>query len=235
MRMNKGLTIVETLVASVMAGIIILGLGVVLVETQRRWEESYERVNGDMVMDSYAAKLAFESMVRQSSLSIMAPKMSSDGSSIVLYTYKDIKSNSIDAYAKFYLENGELVAEYGPLEELTDKWSSWLQIAYDFRSAFWNASLSVTGTQLNGDNNMTILTEDAVSQLEEAAFANLLSGAVSEELAASSYRQSGSEVLARNVKSVGFSVRGATVRMILTMEKDGKTKQLYCSAVRRSG
>ncbi|MFA5424436.1 MAG: hypothetical protein WC374_11335 [Phycisphaerae bacterium] len=232
--MNKGLTIVEMLVASVMAGIIILGLGVVLVETQRRWEESYEQVNGDMVTDSYAAKRAFESMVRESSLSMMSPKISSDGSSIVLYTYKDINSNRIDAYAKFYLENGELVAEYGPLEELTDKWSSWLQIAYDFRSAFWNASLSVTGTELNGDSNMTILTTDAVSQLEEAAFANLLSGAVSSELAVSNYN-SGRQVLARNVKTVDFSVHGATVRMILTMEKDDKTKQLYCSAVRRSG
>jgi len=235
MGIKKGLTIVEMVIALAASGVIILGLAYVVADTQSRWEKMYERVNGEVVMDFYAAKRSFESAVRESSLSMKPPIVSNDGSSIMLFSYKDISSNRIDSYARFYVDNGSLIVDYGPLVE-DQELSSWLIVSQDYREAFLQASLSLTGSDsYMSESDTAILSEDAVNQLEEAAFAKLLTGEADGGFSETEYTRVGREVLARDVEAVSFSVEGATVRMILTMERGGKARQLYCSAVRRSG
>jgi len=258
MTSKKGLTIIELLITVVMAGIVILGIGAVLVHTQRNWENIYEQVNGETTSDAYVAKRAFESVIRSSSVSLRPPALSENGNFIEFYLYENLWSNNIDSYARFYVENGELMLMCGRLDdpeykEVAGAEAGSIKVSNDTKDAFFNASTSLVGSmpEETDGNGQTISSEAAVEQLAEGAFAELYSYPENKEYSGTATTAYGSknlstgklfgkgqtrkQVLACNIKAVNFSTHGATVRMILTFENDGKTKTVICSAVRHSG
>lgn len=254
---KRGMTTVEVLLATAIAAIVITGVGTALVHTQCNWEDVYERVNGVIISDAYAAKRAFESMARSSSVSIRPPALIQNGNFIEFYLYENLWSNSIDSYARFYVENNELVLVCGRLDnpgykEVLSTESGAIEIASDTKDAFFIASSPLTGSIPEpGDDTQTISSDEAVQQLSEGAFVELFSYpngknssgsdttlSCSQDLSLSKlfgYGQFRKQVLARNVKSVHFSTHGSTVRMILTIDNNGKAKTIICSAVRHSG
>lgn len=255
---RKAMTITELLITSVMSGIVIFGLGVVLVHTQRDWENMYERVNGETASDAYTAKRAFESVVRSSSVSLRPPALNINGDFIELYLYENLWSNSIDSYARFYVENGELILICGSLsdpgyKEITGSETGVIKVSSDTRDAFFDASAPLAGSvsQQQSDYTETISSEEAVQQLDEGAFVELYNypgpTEYSErtktlyqkrELSAGKLYSSGrtrKQTLAKNVEDVKFSTHGATVRMILKLDDNGRKKTVICSAVSHSG
>jgi hypothetical protein len=225
---KKGMTVVELLITIVMAGIVILGIGVVLVHTQHNWEDMYERVNGETASDAYVAKRAFESVVRSSSVSLRPPALGENGSLIEFYLYENLWSNSIDSYARFYVENGELILVCGCLndpvyKEIAATDAGAIEVASDTKDAFYIASTPLAGSvpEEQDNNAQMISSEEAVSQLDEGAFVELYSypgeiddsGSTTSEFDSSSISsgklfqdsRTRTQVLARNVKAANFS------------------------------
>ena len=112
----KGLTIIELIMAMAVTAIVVLGISIILADSQRSWQRMYDDLNAEIITDSYAARIAFDSVVRKSSREKYL--LANDGSWVEVYYYEDISSSSVDRYARFYYvsdgySSGRLYVEYG--------------------------------------------------------------------------------------------------------------------------
>jgi len=110
----RGFTLVELMITSVIFLIVGLAVGVVIVDGQRGWNTMYDRLNSDVVTDSYVARRKFDAVMRNASRSHSL--VASDGSWIEVYYYSSPSSTVVDRYARFYTADGDLNFEYGQLE-----------------------------------------------------------------------------------------------------------------------
>jgi len=110
---RRGFTLIELVVVLAIAPIVILSIGIVLVDSQRGWNQMFNRVNNGVVNDGYVARKAFDAVVRKSS------KIREDlgDGEVVLYYYNDPASSTmLDRYARFYAADTELLVVYGKLD-----------------------------------------------------------------------------------------------------------------------
>ncbi|MHC4573767.1 MAG: type II secretion system protein [Planctomycetota bacterium] len=111
---RKGFTIVELAVATMFLGIVALGAGIVVADSQRGWILMYDRIYSEVVTDGHIARRTFDSVVRKASRSkILLGEM---GAWLEVRYYQDPSSITLDRYARFYLHGSELKVEYGRLE-----------------------------------------------------------------------------------------------------------------------
>jgi len=110
---RKAVTLIELMVTLLLASVVIVALGSVLVDSQRGWLAMYSRVNSDVVVDGYAAKRAFRTMVRKAS--IKACLIGTGNEYVQLYYYDSPSSTGIDRYVKFYLDGSDLKKDVGSL------------------------------------------------------------------------------------------------------------------------
>jgi len=110
---RKGFTLIELMVATGLASTIIVGIGAVLVDSQRGWNTLYERAYSDVVTDAHVARRTFDRVVRNASSQTIS--LDEAGSWVEVYTYSDPCSPVVDLYAKFQAKNDELTLEYGDL------------------------------------------------------------------------------------------------------------------------
>jgi len=94
-----------------MAGIVILGIGIVLADSHRGWTRMYSRVYSDVVTDSYVARKAFDAVVRKSSLKRC--ELGNSGEFVTVYYYQDANSTELDRHARFYISGEQLLVVYG--------------------------------------------------------------------------------------------------------------------------
>lgn len=114
--MRGGFTLIELMAATVLAIIVILGMSLILADSQRGWNRMYSRIYSKVVTDSYAAKGAFDAVVRKASKEKYL--LDAAGNWIEVYYYADAASTSADRYARFYCvgePRGTLYVEYGRL------------------------------------------------------------------------------------------------------------------------
>lgn len=110
---RRGFTLIEMAVTIAIATIVLLGIGVALVDSQRGWSRMYNRVHGDVATDGYAARRAFEAVVRKSS--IKRERLGDDEVEVYYYNDPDT-STRLDRYARFYVTGQkELRVDYGEL------------------------------------------------------------------------------------------------------------------------
>jgi len=119
---RHGFTLIELVVAMVAAVIVILGIGIILADSQRGWHRMYNRVYSDVVVDSYVARKRFDVVIRKASSENFL--LDDAGSWIEVYYYADSSSAVVDRYARFYESDADdqLNVEYGklnPRETLT--------------------------------------------------------------------------------------------------------------------
>jgi len=111
---QKGLTLVEVMVAMVIALLIFLGVGVVVADSHRSWNRMYNRVYSDVVTDSYVARKTFDAVIRKAGRNhIFADE---NGGWVEVRYYQDWESTTYDRYARFYVYGDELRVEYGDLD-----------------------------------------------------------------------------------------------------------------------
>lgn len=111
---KKGFTLIELMIATGLASTVIVGIGAVLVDSQRGWNAMYERTYSDVVTDAHVVRRMFDSVVRNASSQTIS--LDEEGSWVEVYTYSDPCSPVVDLYAKFKAKNGELTIEYGDLD-----------------------------------------------------------------------------------------------------------------------
>ena len=111
-------TLIEMIQALILSAIVILGIGVLLYDSQKGWNVMYERVYGDVSIESYAARKAFDSICRKSSVNRYT--LGGDNEYVEVYYYDDGSTSTMpDRYARFYTAASQLFVEHGDLQEGT--------------------------------------------------------------------------------------------------------------------
>lgn len=119
LRVQRGFTIIELVIAAAIGLIITLGIAVILVDSQRGWQKMYNNMYSDIVTDGYAARRAFDAIVRKASRERIS--LDDAGNWAEVYYYADSDSAVVDRYARFYYvagddsnnSSGQVYIEYG--------------------------------------------------------------------------------------------------------------------------
>lgn len=109
-----GFTLIELMIGTVLVLIVVSAIGAVLVDSQRGWHAMYNRIYSDVVTDSYAARRAFDSVVRRASREKFLIDV--NGSWLEVYYYASASSTVLDRYARFSVNGADLNIEYGTLD-----------------------------------------------------------------------------------------------------------------------
>jgi type II secretory pathway component PulJ len=110
---KSGITLVELMVTILISTIVIAGIGVAMVDSQRGFNQMYERAEGQVVTDAYVARAAFDAVCRKSSVRRCLPLIGELADFAEVYYYNDVNSPSPDRYAHFRVSGGSLVVDYG--------------------------------------------------------------------------------------------------------------------------
>jgi prepilin-type N-terminal cleavage/methylation domain-containing protein len=114
---HLGFTITELILAIAVSSILVLTIGVVMVDTQKGWMDSYAKVHGGATADAMMAKAAFDKVIRKASRSIYHFDGLDD---ITVYYYDNwLASTDLDRYARFYRSTdtpSEMYIQHGTLE-----------------------------------------------------------------------------------------------------------------------
>ena len=110
---HKGFTLIELMIATGLASAIVVGVGMLLVDSQRGWNTMYSRTYSDVSSDSHVARRRFDSVVRNASSQGIL--LDESGAWVEVYYYSNPNSAIVDSYARFYGSNNQLLIEYGAL------------------------------------------------------------------------------------------------------------------------
>lgn len=153
---KRGFTLTELVVTIAMSSIVVLGIGFVLVDSQRGWNRMYDRVYAGVVVDAYVARKAFDATVRKASTKRYVLGLGS----VEVYYYADPNSDELDKYAKFYVANEQLLADYGDYDESTGNPSrlSTITLANNVTAADFSVDSSCVRMVLTLDNDRERMT-----------------------------------------------------------------------------
>jgi prepilin-type N-terminal cleavage/methylation domain-containing protein len=111
---RRGFTLIELFITMAVGVVVILGLGVVMSDSQKGWNSMYERVYADATSDGYVAKIKFDKLVRKSSRNKFL--IDPTGDWVEVYYYSDPAVTVPDRYARVYVSGGDLNAEHGKVD-----------------------------------------------------------------------------------------------------------------------
>ena len=112
---QPGFTIVELMIAVMLAAIVMFGVGAMVVDSQRGWHRMYNRIYSDVATDSYVARKTFDSVIRKASSEKLL--LDAAGNWLEVYYYADANSAVVDRYARFSYDGiDQLDIEYGIVE-----------------------------------------------------------------------------------------------------------------------
>ena len=110
---SSAFTLIELVITVLLSSIVMLGLGVMMYDNQRGWNQMYNRIYSDIVTDGLVAHKSFDAVVRKSSKNNF--NIDPAGQWVELAYYSDTSVSSIDRYARFYKSGSELFIEEGTL------------------------------------------------------------------------------------------------------------------------
>ena len=110
---QHGFTLIELMIAITASMIIMLGVAIVLANSQKSWNQLYTRAFSDVVGDSNVAGIKFKDIIRKASQNGFT--VDNKGTGIEVYYYNTEDSNDVDRYAHFYELDGDLNLEIGKL------------------------------------------------------------------------------------------------------------------------
>ncbi|KPK77767.1 MAG: hypothetical protein AMJ79_02175 [Phycisphaerae bacterium SM23_30] len=114
---KAGLTLTELMVSVMIAFILVGSVGFFLVDSQKSWNRSYNRIYQGVTADGLVARKTFDAVCRKAT--IKRVDVDDNGQYIELYYHLSPASPEIDQYARFYLSGDELRVDYGPLDKDT--------------------------------------------------------------------------------------------------------------------
>ena len=108
---QHGFTLIELIIAMAASMIVMLGVGLVLADSQKSWHTMFNRAFSDVVGDSNVAGRKFKAIIRKASRNGFI--VDDNGKGIKVYYYNDEDSTDVDRYAHFYELDGDLNLELG--------------------------------------------------------------------------------------------------------------------------
>jgi prepilin-type N-terminal cleavage/methylation domain-containing protein len=110
---QHGFTLIELIIAMAASMIVMLGLALVLANSQESWNSLYTRSFSDVAGDSNVAGRKFKAIIRKACrYGFILDDM---GKGIKVYYYNNGDSTDVDRYAHFYEQDGDLNLELGKL------------------------------------------------------------------------------------------------------------------------
>jgi hypothetical protein len=110
---RHGFTLIELMIGITASMIVMLGVALVLSNSQKSWNQLYTRAFSDVVGDTNVAGIKFKNIIRKSSQYGFI--VDNKGEGIEVYYYNSEDSNDVDRYAHFYELDGDLNLEIGKL------------------------------------------------------------------------------------------------------------------------
>jgi len=109
---RRGFTLVELIVTTIAAAILILGITGILASGIKNFKTMYNRVTSDVVRNAYEAKIIFDKIVRKSTIKRYDPSDVdiTPRNELYVYYYSDPSNLNIvvpDRYAHFYLNDSD--------------------------------------------------------------------------------------------------------------------------------
>jgi prepilin-type N-terminal cleavage/methylation domain-containing protein len=111
---QHGFTLIELIIAMAASLVVMLGVALVLANSQESWNQLYSRSFSDIVGSSNVAGVKFKAIIRKASQDGYV--LDGNGSGIEVYYYSDENSAVVDRYARFYVLEGDLNLELGRLD-----------------------------------------------------------------------------------------------------------------------
>ncbi|MBN2269564.1 MAG: hypothetical protein JXN61_03065 [Sedimentisphaerales bacterium] len=108
---RAGFTITELMVTVVIAVIVLFAIGVVIADSVRGWQKTYDQVYADVRTDSYVVRAAFDGIVRKA-VGYMH-QVDPAGTWLEVYYYSNNYAPQIDRYARIFYASGMLMVDYG--------------------------------------------------------------------------------------------------------------------------
>lgn len=108
-----GFTSIELMIATMIGGIIMLGVGMTIADSHRGFNAMYERMYSDVVTDGYIARKTFDSVIRRATRTRFL--LDENSTWVEVYYSQDPNSTVVDSYARFFTADGQLNIEYGKL------------------------------------------------------------------------------------------------------------------------
>jgi prepilin-type N-terminal cleavage/methylation domain-containing protein len=110
---QTGFTLIELIIAVTASLIVMLGLALVLANSQESWNQLYTRSFSDVVGASNVAGRKFKAIIRKACRDGFI--LDDNGKGIEVYYFNDESSADVDRYAHFYELDGDLNLELGTL------------------------------------------------------------------------------------------------------------------------
>jgi prepilin-type N-terminal cleavage/methylation domain-containing protein len=111
---QHGFTLIELIIAMAASLVVMLGVALVLANSQESWNQLYSRSFSDIVGSSNVAGRKFKAIIRKASQDGFV--LDDNGNGIEVYYYSDENSAVVDRYARFYVLEGDLNLELGRLD-----------------------------------------------------------------------------------------------------------------------
>jgi len=114
---RAGVTLIELVITMLIAGIVLLGIAIVMVDAHTGYRKMFERVHGSVENDAYVARIKFDSICRSASkFDADIIYDSTNPGEITVFSYSDNISPTAgpDRYAKFSLNGTDMMLEEGP-------------------------------------------------------------------------------------------------------------------------
>lgn len=109
---KKGFTLIELMITVATLTIVLLGIGVALVDSQKGYSKMYNRVHGEVATDSYTVKKVFDNTIRRSS----QKRYVLGTSNLAVFYYSTPTASQLDRYANFRVAGGTLYVDYGSVD-----------------------------------------------------------------------------------------------------------------------
>ncbi|HUT28308.1 MAG TPA: prepilin-type N-terminal cleavage/methylation domain-containing protein [Sedimentisphaerales bacterium] len=109
---RKGFTLVELMITAATLVIVLLGIGVALVDSQKGYSRMYNRVHGEVATDSYTVKKVFDNTIRRAS----QKRYVLGTSSLAVFYYSSPTASQLDRYANFRAAGETLYLDYGAVD-----------------------------------------------------------------------------------------------------------------------
>ena len=101
----------------VSSAVLLLAVVNVLADNQRSFNQTYERVHGDVVVDAYTVRHVFEQLARKAS--VRKCVVGTGNVSVELYYHSTTTAANLDRYAYFYRDGSDLKVERGEIDPAT--------------------------------------------------------------------------------------------------------------------
>ena len=158
---RRGVSLLELMVTILLASIVMVGASVIIVDAHRGWNSMYQRINGDILNDSYFASTRFEAMCRKADGGTVRMETAPPLLEVYYYSVPNVSTVydlSPDMFVQFYLNGTELIQDSGDIATSTVTSSE--VIARDVTELMFSVSggkgVQMLLTLNNGEESITV-------------------------------------------------------------------------------